>query len=272
MTDPNSGKLDSENLKPPAMTGGETDAERTARQLRAIDQVAALSRAAVAADAPGKFSLTELMLVVTLLGVALGLIRSFGIWGWLVTFVGCVACGNFIYPRWYSAEPRRQIVMFDGIWGLLMPLVCLGCVPLVLLDHDSVWPLEFRRVTLTAWCLVLWQTAFLLAWLVGRPWLKGLAGLFLGTWVAGITFTALLGLLLVVPTAMGLTLVLPAAIRLLMSVALVGATTFLASYVLSRRSRETIALSDDSLLPFALLVTIGFLAAVMAPLQIAAWL
>lgn len=250
------------------MAGGETDADRIARQMRAIDEVAALNRAAAAADAPGKFSLTELMLFITLLAVVLGLIRGLGIWGGLVTFVGSVALGNFIYPRWYSAEPQRQFVMFDCIWGLLMPLVCLVCDPFVFRDQGLEWGLDFRvklnfrQETLSAYGLILWQMVFLLAWLIGRPWLKGFAGFFLGTWIAGIIFTAVLGILLVVPAAIGL----------VWGVGLMGFTPIFTTFVLSRRIRETIELSDESFLPFALLGTIGFFAAIVAPLQIAAWL
>jgi hypothetical protein len=269
MTDATGGKPDRDKLSPQALTGGETDAQRIARELRAIDLVTALNREAAAADAPGRFSLTELMLVVTLLGVVLGLLRGFGVWGWLITFAGCIAWGNLIYPRWYHTEPRRQIVMFDCLWGLLMPLVCLAFGTIVLRDQGLEWRIEVRPLNLVAHCLSLWQMLFLGAWLVGRPWLKGFAGLFLGIWVAGMTFAALLGILLVVLAALSIA---GGAIGMAMAVALMGFTTLFASYVLARRIRETIELFDETVLPFALLAIAGFISAIVLPLQIAGWL
>lgn len=260
MTDAKGEQPDSDKLSPPAMTSGETDADRIARELRAIDLVTALNRAAAAEDAPGRFSLTELMLVVTLLGVVLGLIRGLGMWGGLIALAGSIVLGNVIYPRWYAAEPRRQITRFDCIWGLLMPVVCLLCDPFVLRERATEWKFELRQEMLMVCCLLGWQMVFLAAWLVGRQWLQGFAGVFLGTWIAGITFTTVLGLVLVLPAAMGM----------LLSVALVGATTFFSGYVLARRIRETIDYTEEAILPFPLLATFGFFAASMLPMQIAA--
>ncbi|WP_254508540.1 hypothetical protein [Anatilimnocola floriformis] len=125
----------------------ETEAEREARYQRAIAEALAVTENSVfsqpkvvaddaAAIAPAKFSLREMLILTTALAVVLGLLRSFDLWGGLVTFIAAIAWGNCIYPCWHPKEPRRQATMFDSIWGLLMPLICLACDPLVFRDTD----------------------------------------------------------------------------------------------------------------------------------------
>ncbi len=267
MTDSNSDLPDRKPEVPLAMSGGETDAEVRARQQRAIDEVVAMNRAAAAAEAPGKFTLTELMLVITLLAVVLGLVRGLGIWGGLVVFVGCIALGNIIYPRAYPHQLQRQIVMFDVLWGIVMPLVCLACDPLLFRgptrDWGGIWmKLHFGQEAIASYCLIVWQILSLAVWHIGRPWLKGLAGLFLGTWIVGTIFSAGLGLLLVVPATLGLAI----------GIGLLGFTPWFTSFLLLRRLRESIELIDESLISFPALATAGFLAAFIVPWQMANWL
>jgi len=249
----------------------ETVAARDARYQQAIDLALAVSREAAARNAPAKFSLRELMLLVTLLAVVLGLIRGFGIWGGLVTFVCAVIWSKWVYPHWHPDDPRRQATMFDWIWGLLMPFVCLICDPFVFRDTDfqfGVGNVMFhdiesglRRETIAAYCFILWQMLFLFIWLVGRERCTRFAGWFLGNFAAAIIFTALLGMLLIVPAVIGSAI----------GVGLMGFTPLFTSYVFARRVRETIE-SVDEAYSFTLLATLGFLAAIVVPLRIAALL
>jgi hypothetical protein len=263
---------------PDASAAAETVAERDARFMRAIDQVTAISREAALADAPGRFSLLELMVVVTLLAVTLSLVRGLGIWGGLITFVVSVVWTNLIYPQWRPADQRGQPAMFDCVWGLLMPAVCLVCDPIVFKQQPDLiegafdltrlvtFKPSFRSEGLAVYCLVAWQMLFLILWLVGRPWLSLAAGFFLGTWGVGIVFVAVMGVLLVVPSAT----------LLVVGVGLLGFTPLFSTYTLARRIREAIDVgfvdSETSATVFWLLAAFGFMAAWVAPLQIAAQL
>lgn len=252
-------------------------AEREAHYLRAIDQVTALSREAALDDAPPKFSLFELMLVVTLLAVTLGLVRGLGIWGALIGFVGSIAWTNLIYPHWRPADLRGQATMFDATWGLLMPLVCLVCDPFVFKDQpelidgafDLVQMADFRRPkfraeSLAFYCLILWQMLFVLLWLTARPWLRLLAGFWLGSFGAGVMLAGVMALLLALPATVGL----------MVGVGLLGFTPMFTTYAVTRRLREAlqVGIAEESVnmnTLFWLLAALGFAAAWVAPLQFA---
>lgn len=263
---------------PDASAAAETTAEREARFMRAIDQVTAMSREAALADAPGKFSLLELMVVVTLLAVTLALVRGLGILGGLITFVVSAAWTNLIYPQWRPADQRGQRAMFDCVWGVLMPAVCLVCDPIVFKQQSELvegafdvtrlitFKPSFRSEGLAVYCLIAWQMLFLILWLVARPWLRLAAGFFLGTWGVGIVFAAVLGVLMVAPSI----------VLLVVGIGLLGFTPLISTYTLARRIREAVDVgfldSDTSAAVFWVLAALGFMTAWVAPLQIAAQL
>lgn len=266
----------SDELANPAAGEMESAAEREARYLRAIDQVAALQREADAQDTPGKYSLLELMIVVTLLAVVLGLIRLLGIWGAVLTFVGSVAWTTYIYPNLQPANRSRQAAMFDGVWGIVMPLVCLACDPFVFkdqqqlvdftFDFENLWQRgpQFHRESLTVYAFVGWQMVWLCIWILVRPWLSRWAGFFLGTWAIGIMFAGVLAALLAIPAMIGVA----------MGIGLLGFTPVFTSYTLGRRMREAVDAgihlgSDQSVAVFWLLAAFGFMAAILVPMQIA---
>ena len=273
---------------PSAVTGlpeppGETDAAREARFQLAIDQAlqvscnaeqdaAVAAKEAAAREPPAKYSLREMMLLITMLAVVLGLVRAFGLWGGLATWLGAMAWTTLIYPVWHPKQERRQATMFDWIWGLLLPLVCLGCDPMVFRDtnlavagdlmvHD--FQFGFRRETSAAYCFILWQMLFLFVWLVGRGNLARFAGFFLGSFIAAVIFTALLGALLLVPAIIG---------TLFAGIGLMGFTPLFTCYVFARRIRETRQMMGNELVYFWLLAALGFALAIVAPLLIAAML
>ena len=272
----NEEKPDKPAVKLPPMSGGQTDAEREARYQEAIARVTALTREEARANSPGKFSLLELMVVMTLLAVALGLVRSLGIWGGLIAFVGSALWGNLIYPLWHRHDVSRQAAMFDGVWGLLMPTVCLLCDPFVFANADlgftnfQWWqPFDFhftfRRESLAAACLVCWQMTALLIWLIFRAWLKGYAGFFLGTWTVGMMLSAVLALLLLVPPTSAV----------IIGIELLRYTPLFPCYVLTRRMRECVEMEssiDSTTTLFWLLTVLGFVLAIIVPWQIAALL
>lgn len=260
----------------PATGEQESVAERETRYLQAIDQVRSLQREANAQEALGKYSLLELMVVVTVLAVVLGLIRLLGMWGAVLTFIGFVVWTNLVYPRWHSVDRSRQAAMFDGVWGLVMPLVCLACDPFVFKDQhqliDAAFDFRaiqqikprFHREALAVYAFVGWQMVMLGIWIVTRPRLDRLAGFFLGTWALGILFAGVLAALLA----------LPAAIGSVVGIGLLGFTPIFTAYTLGRRMREAVDAgihlgSDQSVAVFWLLAAFGFMAAILVPMQIA---
>ncbi len=267
---------DSANLKNLAPAVEEPDAQREARQRQAIAEALDLGREANRREPPPKYSLQELMLAVTLLATMLGLIRALGMWGAVLTFVGSVVWTNVFYPRWHDGNRPRQVTMFDCVWGLLMPLVCLVCDPFVfkeqpeLIDNAfqfggmTVLRPHFRQEGLAVYCIAAWQMLLLTIWIVGRPWLRPCAGFFLGTWLVGAMFAGVLGILLAPIAAIGS----------FVGIGLLGFTPLLTAYVVGRRMREAVDdgvldSSDHSLPIFWLLVALGFMAAWIAPLQLA---
>jgi hypothetical protein len=259
---------------PPASEDAET---REARFRAAIDQALQLSRAAELEVAPpAKYSLGELMLVVTMLGVSLALIRALGLWGATVTFVGCLAWTNLLYPRWHPQDQAQQALVFDLVWGLFMPVAALVCDPFVFKDHRELlegafhfqpfgdYEPNFRRESLAAYLCIAWQLILLTLWLLARPWLTRVAGFFLGSWIVGAMISGVIGLLLV-PLAI---------VGSLAGIGLVAFTPLFTTYVVSRRMKQAIDdgildSSETSITLFWLLSAVGFMLAWGIPLQLA---
>ncbi|WP_425613984.1 hypothetical protein NA78x_003832 [Anatilimnocola sp. NA78] len=270
MTDPASSPRES-NL--PA----ESAAEQELRERRAIAEVLRLGKEAnLPAEAPPRFSLWELMLVTTLLAIPLALVRAFGLWGGGVTFIGCVLWTNVIYPRWYPGQTARQMLMFDLVWLLLMPVVALVCDPVLFRDQraslDSVigtkvLPVRglFREEALAVYCSVGWQMMLVGVWLLARRWLPKFAGFFLGSWIIGALIAGFLGLILFPFAVVG---------TFLFGVGLIAFTPLFTFYGFIRRMREAIddgvaEISEYSITVFWLFSALGFITSVVLPLQIA---
>jgi hypothetical protein len=255
----------------------ETPETREARFRAAIDQALQLSRAAELDIAPpAKYSLGELMLVVTLLAVSLALMRAFGLWGATVTFVGCLAWTNLLYPRWHPQDQAQQALVFDLVWGLFMPVAALVCDPFVFKDHRELlegafhfqafgnYEPNFRRESLAAYLCIAWQMILLMLWLLARPWLTRMAGFFLGSWIVGAMLAGVLGLLLVPLAVVGS----------FAGIGLVAFTPLFTTYVVSRRMKQAIDdgildSSETSITLFWLLSAVGFILAWGIPLQLA---
>lgn len=260
--------------------GEDPAAAREARYRQAIDEALRIGReAAAATGSPAKYSLGEMMLVVTLLGVMLALIRAFGLWGATVSFLGCLAWTNVIYPRWHPAALAQQHLVFDCVWGLLMPLVCLACDPFVFKDHRELiegafyfqsfgaYEPSFRRESVAAYCCIGWQMSLLVYWLLFRPWLARFSGFFLGSWIVGAMFAGVLGILL---APLGL-------VGSIAGIGLIAFTPLLTTYVAARRMKQTIddgilESSEQSITMFWILAAGGFILSWLIPLQIAGWI
>src|SRR5215471_8761464 len=78
---------------------------------------------------PLRFRLAELFCVITAAAGLLALFRSMGIFGALFAFITGLAFTNQLYPNWRSKQDQEA--MFDFIWGVVMPIVCLAFDPFV---------------------------------------------------------------------------------------------------------------------------------------------
>lgn len=78
-----------------------------------------------------RFSLLELFIAITVASLCLALFRAIGIYGALVSFVLAAIFTVHIYPRQRPDSPYRQGLMFDFVWGCVMPIICLMFDPMV---------------------------------------------------------------------------------------------------------------------------------------------
>src|SRR4051812_26866476 len=72
---------------------------------------------------PLRFRLAELFAVITAAAALLALFRAMGIFGAAFSFITALAFTNQLYPNWRSKADQEA--MFDFIWGIVMPIVCL---------------------------------------------------------------------------------------------------------------------------------------------------
>src|SRR5438034_5714843 len=86
---------------------------------------------------PLRFRLGELFIVITAAAVLLAVFRAMGIFGAVFSFITALAFTNQLYPNW---RPKRdQETMFDFVWGIVMPIVCLVFDPWVFKLYDYSW-------------------------------------------------------------------------------------------------------------------------------------
>jgi hypothetical protein len=164
---------------------------------------------------PLRFRLAELFCVITAAAALLALFRAIGIFGALFAFITALAFTNQLYPNWRSKQDQET--MFDFIWGIVMPIVCLVFDPFVFkLDEDffvraespfltpNLTSAHFASFSAPAYTFILSQwlcIAFLLV--IGRPSPR-LAAFCAGFLSVGFLFAGLLGVLLFIPSVLGL--------------------------------------------------------------------
>jgi hypothetical protein len=98
---------------------------------------------------PLRFRLGELFATITVAAVLLAVFRSAGILGAVLAFLSALLFTNVLYPRWRA--PVQQAAMFDFIWGLVMPVVCLVFDPFVFKFEQSLAGDPFAIVTASPW-------------------------------------------------------------------------------------------------------------------------
>src|SRR5262245_37273335 len=164
---------------------------------------------------PLRFRLAELFCVITATAALLALFRAMGIFGALFAFITALAFTNQLYPNRRSIQDQET--MFDFIWGVVMPVVCLVFDPFLFksnedfplaADHALFAPAlstaQFADYAAPAYAFILSQwfgLAFLLV--IGRP-APRLAAFYAGFLSVGFLFAGLLGVLLFIPSVLGL--------------------------------------------------------------------
>src|SRR5688572_8906797 len=125
---------------------------------------------------PLRFHLGELFLAVTIAAGLLALFRAAGIIGAVLSFVSALVFTNVLYPRWRS--PAQQAAMFDFVWGMVMPVVCLVFDPFLFKQEQAFWAVgptlswtysnhpEFYGYTFPVYAFVATQILCLGIWLI----------------------------------------------------------------------------------------------------------
>jgi hypothetical protein len=191
---------------------------------------------------PLRFRLGELFATITVAAVLLALFRSAGILGAVFAFLSALAFTNVVYP---CRRPLvQQAAMFDFIWGIVMPVVCLVFDPFVfkfeqsfapILEGDlfailtaSLWSApEFYGRTIPAYAFVATQILFLGIWLVAGRLPADLSAVWAGVLFCGFAFSAFVAMLLLVPAILGTTV---------LGTGLLGLTPFFTARSFHRRA------------------------------------
>ncbi|MBC7856561.1 MAG: hypothetical protein IAF94_24290 [Pirellulaceae bacterium] len=194
-----------------------------------------------AADAQElRFSLKEMFLATTIAAVMLALFRSTGIFGAVLSFLSAAIITLVVIPRIFPKDLPRQRLVFDFVWGMVMPVVCLvfdpfifknGGDPFQVFEPPSLTaPLAVKvhvnELAYLAWPFLAGQIATLgmvLAW--GRS-LRPLAPLLSGVLATGAVVACCLAGLLVLPAALG---------TFAWGIGLLGFTPFFTSFTFFRR-------------------------------------
>jgi len=216
---------------------------------------------------PLRFRLAELFCVITATAALLALFRAIGIFGALFAFITALAFTNQLYPNWRSKQDQET--MFDFIWGVVMPVVCLVFDPFVFKFNEDVFvaadsalfapvlsTAQFAAYAAPAYAFILSQwfcLAFLLV--IGRP-APRLAAFCCGFLSVGFLFAGLLGVLLFIPSVLGL---------FVLGIGILGFTPLFTARAYYRRTVYASALGTDfgDLDPIR---AIGFCLALILPL------
>ena len=185
--------------------------------------------------APIQFTLRELLIAVTVVGVLLGVLRAAGIFGAVFAFLATVLFTFGIYPSLRRKDLRAQQSMFDFLWGVGMPLICLIFDPFVFKESSDFDPFGFTytlgegrffRRAFFVYPFAACQMVAMTVWLV----LGSRAGkwsLFLGGFLtSGLLFASLVGMLLALPAAVGV---------MFAGIGLLGLTPLIATFSYGRQ-------------------------------------
>lgn len=196
-----------------------------------------------AADAQElRFSLREMFLATTIAAVMLALFRSIGIFGAVLSFLSAAIITLAVIPKLFPKDLPRQRLVFDFVWGMVMPIVCLVFDPFLFKNvgdpleilgpshslNSAAAKVQVNELAYLAWPFLAGQIATLgmvLAW--GKS-LRRLAPFLAGVLATGFIVAFCLAMLLVLPAALG---------TFAWGIGLLGFTPFFTSCTFFRRMR-----------------------------------
>ena len=163
-----------------------------------------------------RFTLKELFLATTIAAVMLALFRSMGIMGAVLSCLAALIVTLLGIPKFFPKDLPRQRLVFDFVWGMVMPIVCLVFDPFVFKSGEDLmgtlepdYPPNFaaqvqvNELAYFAWPILVGQIATLgmvLAW--GKS-LRPIAPFLAGALATGFVISTCLGVLLVLPAMLG---------------------------------------------------------------------
>ena len=223
---------------------------------------------------PIAFGLKEALIAVTVVGTAMGLIRMFDLVGLAATFVGACIFTFWLYthhrtppnrrPSWLTAAKSRWL--FDGIWGIAMPLVCLWGDPFVFAKVDIGFDnaegptrQSVNAAGYLAYPYLGYQLVMMSIWMLFGARMRPIAGFFAGTLAIGVVIATLIGVCILPWSILG---------TLILGLGLMGFTPFLTARAFGRRSYESAMLSGNGRLVFWLSAHLGAALALAIPLTV----
>lgn len=211
-----------------------------------------------------QLKLWDIFVVISAVGVALGALQAFHLFGAAFLFVAAVVVSiNLALRAETESGTVRANWYYDLIWGVLMPVICLLCDPgffkQPVADSPLSMPVNFN---LLAYCTFGLQMVAMLIWLIAAP--KRAAGVLAGIFVVGVGIAILVGLLLLPASAVGI---------LVLGLGIMGFTPFLTAGTFYRRARDAMSVGRSYLCSarYCLSLLVGMLLATTVPVLLT-WL
>jgi len=198
---------------------------------------------------PLRFRLVELFYVITVAAILLALFRALGIFGAVLSFVAAFVFTNVLYPLWRDEDDQE--VMFDFVWGMVMPVVCLVFDPFVFKADDlfaqgnpdisvtfepSLQGLQFYPWSAPAYVLIAWQLACLALWLIAGRLSTEFSAVWSGLLWVGFAFASVVGVALAFPALLGVAFT---------GIGLLGFTPLFTARAFYRRAKYAGAIAEN---------------------------
>lgn len=198
-----------------------------------------------------QFSLKELFLVTTAAAVMVTLLQNLGIFGAFFAFLLAFLFTVVALPRLMPKAVARQCKIFDFVWGVVMPAVCVVFLTRAMLE-DNVKEFRFGGP------LVALHAGALLVVLVGGKAVQRISPFLTGILAGGLTFWLMLLVVLALPAII---------YTFYYGVGLLGFAPAFASIAFQRRMRLMNEIGRDIPGRFPMLI-LGILVSVLVPLGV----
>jgi hypothetical protein len=174
---------------------------------------------------PLRFGLWELMVGITVAAVLFALFRTLGIFGAVIAFVAAAIVTQFVFPSLAPAKLARQEVMFDFVWALVMPLLCLVFDPFIFkMDETNLYApwfgagmpnlnsppttfaIQFYPYSFPVYSVIACQLGCFGLWLLAGRLPADVSAVWAGILWVGFAISCVIGVVLLLPSVFGLAL------------------------------------------------------------------